>query len=152
MKTLVIGLGGTGKTTYCKNNLGRDGLCYDLDAVAAAFRLREPHEENNKQAAMLANDLLFAFFTHVNQYTSNVYIIRAAPTIEEFKRIAPQRVVICKERFIKRNLTGTNETDMLKRIADIESYCMRYNIETVVPKIERVVELPKFALKKSPPC
>lgn len=148
MKTLVIGLGGTGKTTYCKNNLGRDGLCYDLDAMAAALRLKEPHEENHKQAALLANDLLFAFFTHVNEYTNNVYIIRAAPTIEEFKRIAPNRVVICKERFIKRNLTGTSEADMLKRIADIEYYCMRYNIETVVPKHEKVVELPKFVMRK----
>lgn len=129
MKTLVIGLPGTGKTTYCKNNLGRDGLCYDLDAVAAALRLRAPHEENHKQAALLANDLLFAFFTHVNDYSRNVYIIRAAPTIDEFKRIAPQRVVVCKKRYIKRNLTGTNEKDMLRRIADIEYYCMRYNIE-----------------------
>ena len=148
MRTLVIGLGGTGKTTYCKNNLGRDGLCYDLDAMAAALRLKEPHEENHKQAALLANDLLFAFFTHVNEYSNNVYIIRAAPTIEEFKRIAPNRVVICKERYIKHNLTGTSETEMLKRIADIEYYCMRYNIETVVPKREKIAELPRFVLKK----
>ena len=50
MITLVIGLPGSGKSTYAKKNLG-GGLCYELDAIAAAFRLRVPHEEPEGNAA-----------------------------------------------------------------------------------------------------
>ena len=46
MVTLIIGLPSTGKTSYAKNHL-RDGLCYDLDYLASAFRLQTPHEERH---------------------------------------------------------------------------------------------------------
>ena len=126
MKTLVCGLPGSGKTTYCKEHLGKDGLCYDLDAIAAAFRLTEPHKEEHAQARALGNELLFAFFTHVDYYTKNVFIIRTAPKIEELKRINPDRVVICRNQYVERGTA--DKGDMLNRIREIEKHCMKFNI------------------------
>lgn len=148
MKTLVCGLPGTGKTTFVKNNIGRDGLCYDLDAMAAAFRLKEPHEEKHTGAMLLANDLLFAFFTHVDQYTGNAFIIRAAPTYEEFKRIAPKKVVICRTRYVKRPIFGTSESEMLKRIDALEQICLRQGITCETPPQEKeAYVMPSFCKK-----
>ena len=60
MVTLIIGLPSTGKTSYAKNHL-RDGLCYDLDYLASAFRLQTPHEERHDAAIRMANDIAFGF-------------------------------------------------------------------------------------------
>lgn len=140
MRTLVIGMPGSGKTTYCKEHIGTTGLCYDLDAIAAAFRLKQPHEESHRQAAQLANDLLFAFYTHVNRYTQDVYIIRTSPTLEEFKRINPDKVVICKGQYVRH---GTGSGEQAHRIEEIEQYCLRRNIPTEIP--ERGVAMPRWA-------
>lgn len=118
---------GSGKTTYCKNNLGATGLCYDLDALAAAFRLNEPHEEEHKQARALANELLFAFYTHVGIYSKDVFIIRTAPSIEELKRINPDQVVMCRGQYVKRG--GDANTD--KRLQDVERHCLWNNIQLI---------------------
>lgn len=124
MKTLVCGMPGSGKTTYCKNNLGATGLCYDLDALAAAFRLSAPHEEEHRQARALANELLFSFYTHVGIYSRDVYIIRTAPSIDELKRINPDKVVMCRGQFVNRG--GDSDTE--KRLVDIERHCLWNNI------------------------
>lgn len=128
MKTLVIGLPGTGKSTYCRNHLGTDGLCYDLDAIAAAFRLRGSHEEEHPGARALANEMLFAFGSYAREHTPNIYIIRTAPTIDQFKRIAPDRVVICRHKYARRSIVG--EGDLVKKISMIEQHCLRYGIPT----------------------
>ena len=145
MKTLVIGLPGTGKTTYCKSHIGKTGLCYDLDAMAAAFRLKGLNEERHTGAMLLANDLLFAFFTHVDQYTDNALIIRAAPTYEEFKKINPKKVVICRTRYVKRPQIGIGDAEMLKRIDAIEYLCQRHNIPIETPETQKQeYEMPSF--------
>ena len=127
MRTLVCGMPGSGKTTYCKNHLGTSGLCYDLDALAAAFRLNAPHEEEHKHARPLANELLFAFYTHVGIYSKDVFIIRTAPTIEELKRINPDQVVMCRGQYVKRG--GDTQTE--KRLADIERHCLWNNLPMI---------------------
>ena len=129
MKYLVCGLPGTGKTTYIKNRLGMDGLCYDLDAIAAALRLRGPHEENHAQARGLANKMLFAFCSYARDFARDVYIIRTAPQIEEMRRIMPDKVIICKNRYVRRGTAGTNEAELVKRLEAVEDYCRRYNIQ-----------------------
>lgn len=49
LKTLVIGLPKSGKTTYVQNMPGK-WITYDLEYIAAAFRLREPHAERDSSA------------------------------------------------------------------------------------------------------
>ena len=128
MKILVCGLPGSGKSTYCKNNIGENGLCYDLDALAAAMRFKASHEEDHYPANKLANDLLSAFTTNAAQYSDDVYIIRTAPQIEELRQIQPDKVVICRDRYVKRNISAEQEKDAADRIALIEQHCSANNI------------------------
>lgn len=96
-KILVIGLPGSGKTTWAKANL-HNGLCYDLDYIAAAFRLKKPKEENDKQARLMANAMVKAFSINAERYASRIIIIRTAPTIEELSDLEIDRIVYCKSK------------------------------------------------------
>lgn len=96
-KILVIGLPGSGKTTYVQRHLD-GGIAYDLDYLSAAFRLTNAHAENHQSAIKLANDLLPAFADRAQDYCSNVFIIRSAPTVDEVVEVAPDRIVVCSGR------------------------------------------------------
>lgn len=98
MKTLVIGLPKSGKTTYVQNMPGK-WLAYDLDYLAAAFRLREPHSERDGFARQMANDLLYGFIDNAEQYAENVYIIRTAPSTEELLAIVPDVMVVMRTQY-----------------------------------------------------
>ena len=102
MLTLIVGLRGTGKSTTAQALIGTHGLAYDLDAIAGAFRLREPHEEYHVPSRQMANDFLFGFVTKANDYSENIVVIRTAPSVEEAERIAPDRIIWMTKQFIKR--------------------------------------------------
>ena len=117
-RVLVIGMRGSGKTTFCRDNLGEDALCYDLDAIASSFRLRRDHEEVFDPARRIANDYLFDFIRKAEEYKiKKIFIIRAAPELEELERIRPDEVVHCSERFIDRPMK--NESDAARRIVKV---------------------------------
>ena len=126
MTTLVIGLPGTGKTTYCKEHLG-NGLCYDLDAIASAFRLNEPHEEYHPASRDMANDLLTGFLYHARGYRLDLFIIRTAPSKEEICEIQPDKVVVCWTKHTDRR--ADNEEETTRRIRDAVNYCEMNGIE-----------------------
>lgn len=125
MVTLVIGLPGTGKTSFVKKHLG-DGLCYDLDAIASAFRLREAQAERHEGSRELANALLADFISEATMYAEDVFVIRTAPGMDEFHMIAPDRVVYCLTRYVDRNTRG--ESAAMKRITDLVFYCRETGI------------------------
>lgn len=100
-KILVCGFPGTGKTTWAREHLG-NGIAYDLDAIAGAFRLRGPHEEYHDASRRMANDLLFGFIQNAGEYSDKVIIIRTAPQIDELDGIAPTRVVVRMKQYVQR--------------------------------------------------
>ena len=92
---LVIGFAGAGKTTYVKRNLG-SGLAYDLDYIAAAFRLKKPKEEVNDPARRMANSMVKAFAINARRYTGTVYVIRTVPRLDELEAFEPDVIVRIK--------------------------------------------------------
>ena len=94
-KIVVVGLPGSGKTTWAKANL-QNGLCFDLDYIAAAFRLKKPHEEEDKPARLMANAMVKAWAVNAERFTSRIIIIRTAPTIDELEAMEPDRIIYCK--------------------------------------------------------
>lgn len=102
MKTLVCGMPGTGKSTWVREHLG-GGIAYDMDAIAAALRLRGPHEEYHDASRHIANDLFEGFAEHAAGYGVDVFIIRTAPDIATAEQIAPDRVVIALKQWAERS-------------------------------------------------
>ena len=125
-KILVIGKPGSGKTTWVKNHMGPEAIVYDLDHIAAAFRLKEAHAERHNGARRMANALFKAFAARAGEYASRIYLIRTAPTTEELAQIKPDEVILCLGRYDIRRRKDFQEVDqeaMEKRIQDAKRFC-----------------------------
>lgn len=129
--TLVIGLPGCGKSTYVKANLGSRGLAYDLDAIASAFRLKEPHEEYHAESRRMANDFLAGFLANVSEYTDKVFVIRTAPTEQELHDINPSRLVVCRTRYCERETDAPYQA--MQRIESAINWCRTRGIPVTEP-------------------
>lgn len=125
-KILVIGKPGSGKTTWVKDHMGPEAMVYDLDHIAAAFRLKEAHAERHNGARRMANALFKAFAARAGEYASRIYLIRTAPTTEELAQIKPDEVILCLGRYDIRRRKDFQEVDqeaMEKRIEDAKRFC-----------------------------
>lgn len=125
-KILVIGKPGSGKTTWVKDHMGPEAIVYDLDHIAAAFRLKEAHAERHNGARRMANALFKAFAARAGEYASRIYLIRTAPTTEELAQINPDEVILCLGRYDIRRRKDFQEADqeaMEKRIEDAKRFC-----------------------------
>ena len=128
---LIVGLPGSGKSTAAKRML-LGGICYDLDAIASALRLRMPHEERHEASRRMANNMLRYFLASARSYSGRVIVIRTAPTIEEAAEIDPDEVVICRK-----NMPGIRDKNgkdidleaMTARINEIESWAIESGLE-----------------------
>lgn len=124
---LVVGLRGTGKSTYCRNKMDEFTLVYDMDAIASAFRLKMPHEEYFKPARRMANDFLKGFLAKAHEYAPKIYVIRTAPTIKEFEEIEPDKIVFCLKERTFREMDDREKA--IKRINDLMKYCAGKDVE-----------------------
>lgn len=125
-KILVIGKPGSGKTTWVKDHMGPEALVYDLDHIAAAFRLKEAHAERHNGSRRMANALFKAFAARAGEYASRIYLIRTAPTTEELAQINPDEVILCLGLYDIRRRKDFQEADqeaMEKRIEDAKRFC-----------------------------
>lgn len=125
-KTLIIGLAGSGKTTYAKGIMLDESIVYDLDAIASAFRLKQPHEEYHKASRQMANDFLYGFIERISEYTNDAIIIRTAPSIGEMERINPDLLVVCVKQYENRLMD--DKVKALDRIDDAIKFCERRSI------------------------
>ena len=127
---LIVGLRGSGKSTYARKHLDDDSLVYDMDAIASAFRLRMPHDEYFKPARKMANDFLGGFLAKAHEYVKTIYIIRTAPTIREFEQINPSKIVFCMKSYEYRDMD--DREGAADRIHTLKEYAETQGIEVDV--------------------
>ncbi len=102
MLTMVIGMPGTGKSTWVKKHL-QGGLVYELDAIACAFRLTVPHKEPiHAGARRMAAALRDGWLQAAREYSNNLFIVRTAPDEKELSETKPDRIVVCTRQWAVR--------------------------------------------------
>ena len=124
---LVVGLRGSGKTTYVRNHLDEYSLAYDLDLIAKAFRLNTPHEDYFKPARRMANDFLKGFIAKAHEYAKKVYIIRTAPSIKEYEDINPDKIVFCMKQYSFKEMDDRQKAQ--KQLNELMKYCANKSVE-----------------------
>lgn len=102
MLTMVIGMPGTGKSTWVKKHL-QGGIVYELDAIACAFRLTVPHKEHTHPGARrMAAALRKGWIEAAREYANNIFVVRTAPDDAELTETRPDRIVVCTKRWVDR--------------------------------------------------
>ena len=103
--TLVIGMPGTGKTTWTRQHI-KGGLAYDLDIISAAFRLGEEQTSGSRR---MAAALRRAFVSEGSRYSGNLFVIRSAPDYDELSEMMPDRIIYCKTTRASRKIDNIKE-------------------------------------------
>ena len=102
MLTMVIGLPGSGKSTYVKQHM-KNGLCYELDSIACAFRLTVPHKEEPHAAARsMAASIRRAWLQIAPEYSDNLWIVRTAPDDDELSETMPDKIIVMTKQWVER--------------------------------------------------
>lgn len=125
---LVIGKGGSGKTTWVRQHRA-DGLAYDLDYFANAMRLQisdKWQSSDDDAAAFVANELLIPFCEWARAYAENVFVIRCLPSPKEIDQINPDVLVVCSRQYVQRPFKEKNAD---KRLMEAIEYASANSIQ-----------------------
>lgn len=115
MLTMVIGMPGSGKSTWVRNHL-QGGLVYELDAIACAFRLTVPHKEPvHAGARRMAAALRKGWLAAAREFSNNLFVVRTAPDDQELSETRPDKIVVCTKVFALRPYRYDRE-EYLKQI------------------------------------
>lgn len=102
MLTLVVGMPGSGKSTWTKRHM-QGGLVYELDAIACAFRLTVPHKEEPHAAARrMAAALRRGWLEAAREYSNNIFVVRTAPDEKELAETMPDRIIVMTKQYVIR--------------------------------------------------
>ena len=127
---LVCGLPGSGKTEYVRSVLG-NGVVYDLDWIAAAFRLRMAHDERHEVARRMANSMGRGFAEAARRYGGKIHVIRTAPELNEALAYEPDEIVICKRSYDitkRKDYRRIGVSEMQQRLDDLECFAIANDI------------------------
>jgi len=93
--TIIAGPPAAGKTTYVQDHKGPTDVVIDLDALAQAIGSENTHGHNKAlmKFAWEARDALINKAQQASE-TSEVWIIRMAPTVEERRNIPGAKVIV----------------------------------------------------------
>ena len=125
---MVVGKPGTGKSTWAKKNL-LGGLCYEMDAIASAFRLTIPHEndqDRHKGSFRMAAALRRGFLQMAPKFTNRIIVVRHAPDLAELAETNPDRIVFCTKVYAMRPYS--QEEDLDERLEQIIKWAEANNI------------------------
>lgn len=129
--TLIIGLVGTGKTTYAKGN--RNGaLVYDLDYLKASLTYSAVHDEDDECARKVANAFLETFIAEGRAFNRDLMIIRMAPKITEMTLIKPDKMVVMLKQYDVSSRADYHDIDVDLYEARI-SACIKWCDKNGVP-------------------
>ena len=117
--TLIIGLPGSGKTTYAKEHC-KGCLFYDLDYLKAALTYSNVHDLDDEGARKVADSFLSSFLIFAPLQDRDLCVIRTAPKISEMETIKPDKMVVMLTEY---DITGRADYHEI----DIEEYNMRIN-------------------------
>lgn len=100
--TLIVGMPGSGKSTLAKKLL-EGGLCYEMDAIASAFRLTVPHvEETHAASRRMAAALRRGWLQEARKYTDRIIVVRTAPDVAELSETMPDKIIVCTKHYVDR--------------------------------------------------
>ena len=139
MITLIVGLPGSGKTTLAKKLISaKGGLVFDMDYLSAALTLSEPVSQSKAECEFsisrkVAASLRSEFLRWAPTYTSNVVIIRTAPTDRELAETKPNKIIVCTNEWVKRPYKYDREA-IMSQINDVIAWADSNNVpvETIV--------------------
>lgn len=117
--TLIIGLPGSGKTTYAKEHC-KGCLFYDLDYLKAALTYSDVHDPDDEGARKVADSFLSSFLIFAPLQNRDLCVIRTAPKIAEMESIKPDKMVVMLSEYDITDRPDYHEVDT-------DEYNMRIN-------------------------
>lgn len=126
-RTLVIGMPGSGKSTWTRQHMG-GGIVYEMDAIASAFRLSVPHQgEPHAGARRMAAALRSGWLAAADQYSDRIYIVRTAPDVQELEETRPDEIVCMTKQYVKRPYKYDSD-DYKRQIEQVIAWANANNI------------------------